>query len=148
VHGQLERIPDSLYFFFERDGTTGRVIRSEANQLTLKIDPIVNQLSESSGTRRIQSTTFEEYEKAFNWGFFRWPQRWTIEVRPKSTNRSTTGQLTLYQVSRENQGNWIFGGFAMTVVKGELSTDGTTILVFGFVELIKQQTVPVLPFRK
>ena len=225
VHGLLEQIPDSLFFYFEGHATTGLVIRSKENLLTLKIDPLINKLTESRGKRTIKwgvaravlywkdrkipgriiheqlvhldwnrltrkyantwdnfqgfylaldkgtpatwqdlylrsegagnnrrskgfttlndwivpiySTSFEAYDKALNFGFFRWPQRWTIEVKPKSTDNSTPGQLTLHQVSRENQGNWIIGGFAMTVVKGELFINGTTIPVLGFVELIK-----------
>lgn len=40
-------------------------------------------------------------------------------------------------VSRRNQGNWIIGGFAMSVVEGELLRSGDTIPVLGFAELIK-----------
>ncbi len=225
VHGKLEQIPDSPYFSFEGHVSTGLVIRSKENLLTLNIEPINKKLTESRGKRMINwgvagailywkdrkisgrmiheqllyldwnrlarkyantwdnfqgfylvldagnqaswqdlylrsegtgdnrrskgfttlndwsgpiySTRFKAYEKALNFGFFRWPQRWTIDVRSKGTNSSITGQLTLNQVSRENQGNWIIGGFAMTVVKGELSIGATTIPVFGFVELIK-----------
>jgi hypothetical protein len=79
----------------------------------------------------------EEYEKALNFGFFRWPQRWAIEVTLDGVAESTPGRLKLRQVSRQNQGNWIIGGFAMTVVEGELLRNGETIPVLGFAELIK-----------
>ena len=85
----------------------------------------------------IHSTRFEAYDKALNFGFFRWPQRWAIEVNLKGVDDSAPGQLKLRQVSRKNQGNWIIGGFAMTVVAGELLRNGETIPVLGFAELIK-----------
>ena len=85
----------------------------------------------------IHTTRFKAYEKAFNFGFFRWPQRWDIEVKLKGSEGRTPGQLTLRQVSRKNQGNWIVGGFAMAVVEGELQRNGKAIPVLGFVELIK-----------
>jgi hypothetical protein len=225
IHGALERIPDSPYFNFEGQAETGLIIHSKENLLTLKIDPLNTQLSESKGKRilnwgvakavlhwkgreapgrviyerlvhldwnrltrtyantwdnfqgfylaldrgsldkwrdlylrsegegekrrtkgfvtandwlgAIHSTRFEAYEKALNFGFFRWPQRWAIEVNLKGADDSAPGQLKLRQVSRKNQGNWIIGGFAMTVVEGELLRNGETIPVLGFAELIK-----------
>ncbi|UCD78893.1 MAG: hypothetical protein JSW26_26410 [Desulfobacterales bacterium] len=53
------------------------------------------------------------------------------------TENTATGKLTLQQISRNNQGNWVIGGFAMTVVKGELRLNGNVMSVLGFVELIK-----------
>jgi hypothetical protein len=47
---------------------------------------------------------------------------------------TATGKLTLRQISRDNQSNWIIGGFAMTVVKGEFRLKGNVMSVFGFVE--------------
>lgn len=85
----------------------------------------------------IHSTRFKAYDKAFNFGFFRWPQRWDIEVKLKGSEDRTPGKLTLRQISRQNQGNWIVGGFAMAVVEGELLRNGKAIPVLGFVELIK-----------
>jgi hypothetical protein len=85
----------------------------------------------------IHSTRFKAYEKAFNFGFYRWPQRWDIEVQLKGLEDRLPGELTLRQISRENQGNWIVGGFAMAVVEGELLRNGKAIPVLGFVELIK-----------
>jgi len=58
-------------------------------------------------------------------------------VNLKGVDDSAPGQLKLRQVSRKNQGNWIIGGFAMTVVEGELLRNGETIPVLGFAELIK-----------
>ena len=44
--------------------------------------------------------------------------------------------LTLKQVSRTSIGNWAVGGFAMTIVRGELSYAGKLRTIYGLVELI------------
>lgn len=85
----------------------------------------------------ICSSRFKADRKAFNFGFYRWPQRWQIQVKLKHKEDSAPGRLDLHQVSRQNQGNWIIGGFAMSVVAGELHRNGETIPVLGWVELIK-----------
>lgn len=88
-----------------------------------------------SGT--IHAARFNAYDRAYTWGFYRWPQKWDIEIILDGTEDTATGKLTLRQISRKNQGNWIIGGFAMTVVEGELRLNGNVMSVFGFVELIK-----------
>jgi hypothetical protein len=85
----------------------------------------------------IHSTRFEAADRAFTFGFYRWPQRWVIEIKGTTAGNAAGGRLTLHQVSRENQRNWIIGGFAMAVVAGQLSRNGVTTPVVGLAELIK-----------
>ena len=85
----------------------------------------------------IENPIFEADRKAFNFGFFRWPQHWDIQVRLKDESESPPGRLNLVQVSRKNRSYWIIGGFAMSVVEGELIRNGETIPVMGWAELIK-----------
>ena len=85
----------------------------------------------------IYSPSFRADQKAFNFGFFRWPQHWDIQVQSKNQDDAAPGRLNLRQVSRQNQGNWIIGGFAMSVVEGEFLRNGESIPVLGLVELIK-----------
>jgi hypothetical protein len=85
----------------------------------------------------IHSPLFIADKKAFNFGFFRWPQRWRIQVKLKDQEESAPAQLNLHQESRKNLGNWIVGGFAMSVVEGELIRNGEAIPVLGWAELIK-----------
>lgn len=85
----------------------------------------------------IQTSRFTAFDKAYNLGFYRWPQSWDIELKLRGSKDFSPRKLTLLQVSRKNQGNWIVGGFAMTVVEGELIKNGKAIPVVGFVELIK-----------
>lgn len=225
LHGTLERIPDSPDFIFEGQTETGLVIHSKSNVLSLEIEPLTTQLSESKQKRLqnwgaakavlrwkdrvipgrvihekliyydwnrltrtytdtwdnfqgfyltldlgnvamwrdlylrsegegvahhskgfttakdwsgvIHSTRFKASDKTLNFGFFRWPQRWDIDVSVEDFENGLPGRLTLHKVSRKNLGNWIVGGFAMTLVEGELVRNGETIPVLGFVELIK-----------
>ena len=85
----------------------------------------------------IQSTRFIAFDKAYNFGFYRWPQSWDMDVQHTDSGGTKTGRLLLHQISRKNQGNWIIGGFAMTFVEGELVRNGKSVPVVGFVELIK-----------
>lgn len=74
---------------------------------------------------------------ALTWGFYRWPQGREIDLAPDREASSASVRLTLRQVSRSHQGNWIIGGFAMTVVEGQLRLDDQVLPVIGLVELIK-----------
>jgi len=84
----------------------------------------------------IHSTRYEVSDTAFAFGLYRWPQRWTIELE-ENAKVGPAILLNLHQISRQNQGNWIIGGFAMSVVAGDIIEDGVTIPVVGFAELIK-----------
>lgn len=44
--------------------------------------------------------------------------------------------LTLIQVAKTSIGNWAVGGFAMAIVRGELSYTGKLRTISGLVELI------------
>lgn len=225
TQGLLDRIPDSPEFKFKGTPEAGITIRSPANVLALKIDPMATRLSESKENRLqrwgsakavltwkgraipgrviyeylvvnawnrlsrsyagtwdnfqgfylildrgapdqwedlylrsegrgesrrtrgfitgdgwqgvIHSPSFKADRKAFNFGFFRWPQHWEIQVNLRDGNDAMSGRLDLRQVSRKNQGNWIIGGFAMSVVEGTWVRNGETISVLGWAELIK-----------
>lgn len=85
----------------------------------------------------VHSSRFKVLETAFAFGFYRWPQRWSITIEGNSQDDPAIGQLELHQISRQNEGNWLIGGFAMSVVAGEININGGSIPVLGFAELIK-----------
>jgi len=109
-------------------------LRSQGQGSTRRTKGFVN-IDGWSGT--IHAARYNAYDKAYTWGFYRWPQKWDIEIKLDETEDARTGELTLRQISRKNQGNWVIGGFAMTVVQGELHLNGNAIPVLGFAELIK-----------
>ncbi len=88
-------------------------------------------------SRPIHAKQFAAFDKVLGWGLYRWPRRWEIEIAPDDAGTTPGGRLTLRQVSRRNVSTWLIGGFAMTVVEGEIDLEGRKIPVLGFVELIK-----------
>ena len=109
-------------------------LRCEGNGNTRRTKGFVT-IDGCSGT--IHAARFNAYDKAYTWGFYRWPQKWDIEITRDEKEGARTGELILRQISRKNQGNWVIGGFAMVVVHGELRLNGKGTPVLGFAELIK-----------
>ncbi|HET7318989.1 MAG TPA: hypothetical protein VFK23_07645 [Nitrospirota bacterium] len=72
-------------------------------------------------------------ERSLAVGFYRWPRAWQASWRG-SRGR---GSLTVKVVDRKNVTNWFIGGFAMAIVEGELSYDGSVRPVYGLAELIR-----------
>lgn len=65
-------------------------------------------------------------------GFYRWPAEWRLDWTSRGRPVSTT--LTL--ADRKTIGNWVIGGFAMGIVKGELTINGRTLALYGLAELL------------
>lgn len=85
----------------------------------------------------IEAKRFSAFDKVLNWGFFRWPRQWDMELQVIDAADSAPARLKLHHISRVNKGNWIIGGFSMTVAKGELIVNGLHLNVLALVELIK-----------
>ena len=86
------------------------------------------------GAARLERIEFAVTESDQALGFYRWPAKWSgsFACREKSYT------FRLETVSRDVVKSWVIGGFAMSVVKGEIaSEDGKTrYAVEGFAELI------------
>lgn len=65
-------------------------------------------------------------------GFYRWPTAWRVTW----TGAKGPAQLQLTAFDRNTIAGWLIGGFAMALVRGELSYDGRTIPIYGLVELL------------
>ena len=72
-------------------------------------------------------------ERSLTTGFYRWPKAWQVSWRGSRGG----GSLAVKVVDRKNVTNWLIGGFAMAVVTGELSYNGSVRPVYGLVELIR-----------
>ncbi|MEC4672804.1 MAG: hypothetical protein VST68_01320, partial [Nitrospirota bacterium] len=70
--------------------------------------------------------------RTFAPGFYRWPTQWDIQWRDEG------GQATvrLDTVHFKRVANWVIGGFAMSIVQGELYYGGQSYSVYGFAELL------------
>lgn|GEM_PF-6984486 len=66
-------------------------------------------------------------------GLFRWPTAWKVSWRGEK------GPAVMVVKERERKSivNWVFGGFAMSIVSGQLHYDGTQVDVYGFGETIR-----------
>jgi hypothetical protein len=72
-------------------------------------------------------------ERSFGLGFYRWPKTWQVSWQ----GRKGRGSLSVSMVDRKTVTNWLIGGFAMTVVSGEMTYGGKTRPVYGLGELIR-----------
>jgi len=75
----------------------------------------------------------EVLERSYAFGFYRWPKTWRVSWRCKKG----AGTLSAQVVDQITVTNWLIGGFAMGIVTGELSYDGTVRPIYGLAELIR-----------
>ncbi|MGH7255964.1 MAG: hypothetical protein ACREI3_09315, partial [Nitrospirales bacterium] len=80
----------------------------------------------------LQDPQWRVQARNFALGFYRWPMAW----EGSWSGRHGFGSVTLGLSDRKVFGNWLIGGFAMGVVRGELTYDGRTYPVYGLAELI------------
>ncbi len=86
-----------------------------------------------SDSEVLQDLRIEVLERSCAFGFYRWPKTWWVSWRGKKG----AGTLSAQIIDRKTVTNWLIGGFAMGVVAGELSYDGTVHPVYGLAELIR-----------
>jgi hypothetical protein len=83
-------------------------------------------------THSLSDLKVEVLDYAFTLGFYRWPTAWKISWGGDKGSAT----LSLTTKSRKKIGNWAVGGFAMSVISGSLTYDGTTWPIYGMAELI------------
>lgn len=83
-------------------------------------------------TEVMNDLNVEVLDRELAWGLYRWPTAWRVTW----VGSQGAAVVTLKQVSRTNIGNWAVGGFAMVLVRGELSYAGTQRTIYGLVEVI------------
>ena len=67
------------------------------------------------------------------WGLYRWPQSW----RASFVANGVPYRLDVALAERETVANWLIGGFAMGIARGELRRDGEALSLYGLAELIR-----------
>lgn len=68
----------------------------------------------------------------FALGFYRWPTEWRIRWQ----GEKGPGSMTLFLSERKGIMNWVIGGFAMGIIRGEVTYNGRTWPVYGLAELL------------
>lgn len=80
----------------------------------------------------LQGLKLTPLSKTLALGFYRWPIEWRLDWMSREGPVSTTLTLSDQKVF----GNWVIGGFAMGVVKGEIRLNGRTLPIYGLAELL------------
>ncbi len=106
------------------------------SQKSEMIIPLVGQLAGfavlEGQADPLEGLTLTPMTRTMALGFYRWPIEWRLEWVRGNTPVST--RLTLSD--RQVIGNWVIGGFAMGIVKGEMTLNGRTMPIYGLAELI------------
>ena len=83
-------------------------------------------------TMHPRNLEFEDTDRTFAPGFYRWPTAWTVHWDAEKGPATLSVRLH----DRNLIVTWILGGFAMGIVEGTLVYDGRTVPVYGLGELI------------
>ncbi|HXH85320.1 MAG TPA: hypothetical protein VNI35_00755 [Nitrospira sp.] len=106
------------------------------SQLSERIAPLVGTLGGFAAfnerTESMKDLTIEVLDRSLALGFYRWPTAWRITwMGPEGP-----ATLNLTQSERHGIANWVFGGFSMGIVRGDLEYAGKTYEIYGLSELI------------
>ncbi len=83
-------------------------------------------------TQVLSEVAIEVPRRAQGPGFYRWPEAWRGSFRAGAGR----GDFALELSERKVIANWVIGGFAMGIVKGEVRIGGVRRAVYGLGELI------------
>jgi hypothetical protein len=106
------------------------------SQLSEHIAPLIGTVSGFAAfdeeTQSMKDLNVTTLHREWTLGFYRWPAAWRITW----TGPNGPAVLRLMQSDRKKIGNWAIGGFAMSIVRGELDYAGKQVPVYGLAELI------------
>jgi hypothetical protein len=91
-------------------------------------------------TFRLKDAAIRVEKSSMALGFYRWPEQWSGSwPAPSATSGKEKGKITfrIHQIERKSFGNWVIGGFAMSVVEGEIRYHDRTLPIYGLGEFIK-----------
>ena len=120
--------------FYLKVGTDGDVyLHGQRNERLAPVMGFLDGLMAfGSAADSMEDLKIEVLEHELARGFYRWPTAWRISW----TGPQGQAALILKQVTRTGIWNWAVGGFAMAIVRGELSYAGEQRTTYGLVELI------------
>lgn len=120
-----------LYLFLE--GAGDFYVHSQQSE---KLAPLIGELdgfvSIGEKSERFQILQLTPLGFSQGLGFYQWPMKWAL--RWLTSKGSGEAHLEVSQFHRI--ANWVIGGFAMGIVKGNLTYQGKIIPVYGLVELV------------
>ena len=104
----------------------------ESERLAPLVGKLVGFAAFDGRTQPLDELDVMVMDHAFAPGFYRWPTEWSITWR----GPDGPGSLSLVVHERKRIRNWIVGGFAMGIIRGEMTYGGVTQPVYGLAELI------------
>jgi hypothetical protein len=104
----------------------------ESERLAPSIGKLVGFAAFDGRTQPLDELDVMVMDHAFAPGFYRWPTEWSITWR----GPDGPGSLSLVVHERKRISTWIVGGFAMGIIRGEMTYGGVTQPVYGLAELI------------
>ena len=72
-----------------------------------------------------------DYSQGF--GFYWWPDKWVA----KWSSTTGSGKVQLERFQPNKIVNWLFGGFSMGIIQGEVTYKGQIHEIYGVVELLR-----------
>lgn len=120
-------------FYLSVDGLGALYLHSQESEL---IAPLIGKLNGflavNDKTNHFQVLQLTTVDLSQGFGFYKWPNKWVAGW--SSEKGSGTAQLELSQFNQI--ANWLIGGFAMGIVRGQVTYNGKVYQVYGLVELI------------
>jgi hypothetical protein len=107
-------------------------VHRTAGDLADRFGPILAFAASGRETRRPSGLRFEVSRRALTLGLYRRPTGWRVTWE----GSDGSGALALRAVATKRIKSRLVGGFAMSIVRGELDHDGRSVAVFGLAELI------------
>jgi hypothetical protein len=121
----------ALYLLAGADGDL-YVHSHQSERLAPLIGTLVGFAAFKGQTQALDDLDVMVMDHAFAPGFYRWPIEWSITWR----GPDGPGSLSLVVHERKRISNWVVGGFALGIIRGEMTYGGTTQPVYGLAELI------------
>ena len=81
---------------------------------------------------QVKDVELEVLKRKLTWGFYRWPTEWRITW----TGKGGSAIMQFRLMDRRVLANWIIGGFAMGIIKGEIVYNGREWPFYGLAELL------------
>jgi hypothetical protein len=134
THMYWELLNEFQGFYMSVDGLGDLYFHSQEGEL---MPPLIGKLNgfltvheETEHFQDLQLTTVD-FSQGF--GFYQWPKQWVAGW----SSKNGSGKVQLERSQPNSIVNWVFGGFAMGIVRGEVTYKGQIYEVYGLVELLR-----------
>ncbi len=115
------------------DGGGDVYVRSHLSErLAPVVEPVAGYVVLRGEAENLREVKIESLNRAQALGLYQWPTKWRVS----SEGREGAVSLHLELSQRRVMANWVIGGFAMGILRGELRYKGRRQPVYGLAELL------------